>query len=190
MNPSEARQHLEMAERIVADSTRHLPLCAVGLFFVIWGLFGGSCDLVFDLWRHQVLPSAALWSLPALLVVAVVGSILYGRYLGEHRTSLTFLHREFLTILGVTIGVTWLAAWGAWRLFPGFSTSALWSVAGSIVLFYIAFHANRRALAGGIILLASLIAANFMANIEGYILAGGMFLGYAGFGLAEMLARD
>jgi hypothetical protein len=58
-------------------------------------------------------------------------------------------------------------------------------------LFFIGLHGNRRAQLAGIAVIVSLIAANFTdPAIAGYILAAGMVVGYAGFGLAEMLARD
>ncbi len=190
MNAPEARDNLEMVERIVAASTRDLCLRNVGAFFVIWGLFAGSVDLAFDLIRHGVLPGAALWAEPALLLLAIVGSVIWGRRLERGKDRLTFLHREFLNVLWVTLGITFVTMIGAWRIFPGYASGAIWTVASSIVLFFIALHGNRIALAGGIVLMASLIAANFMRGVEGYVLAAGFFIGYAGFGLVEILARD
>jgi hypothetical protein len=190
VNAPEARDNLEMVERIVAASTRDLSLCNVGAFFVIWGLFGGSVDLLFDLIRHGVLPATALWAEAPFLVIAIVASVFYGRRLDRSKDRFTFLHREFLNVLWVTLGVAIVATVGAWRVFPGFASGAIWTVASSIVLFFIAVHGNRIALIGGLVLIASLVAANFMRGVEGYVLAAGFFIGYAGFGLTEILSRD
>jgi hypothetical protein len=52
-------------------------------------------------------------------------------------------------------------------------------------------HGNRRAQIAGVLVLVSLVAANFVApSIAGYVLAAGMLAGYSGFGLSELLARD
>jgi hypothetical protein len=52
-------------------------------------------------------------------------------------------------------------------------------------------HGNRRAQVAGILVVVSLIAANFAPPaIAGYILAAGMLGGYAGFGVSELLAHD
>lgn len=190
MNPSEARQHLEMADRIIAGSSRGLCLRLSGPFFVIWGLFGSSVDLVFELIRHGLAPAGALWAEPGLLLAAIVASSLYGRYLRRSAERLSVVEREFLRVLWITIGVTWVAMAGGWRIFPEFALGALWTLQTSVVLFFIATHGNRRALAGALILILSLIAANFARGIDGYLLAAGLFIGYAGFGLAEMLAHD
>ena len=190
MKPSEARERLDLVDRIVSASSREFCLGLAGPFFLIWGLFSGLVNLAFALAVHGLVPSESLWVCPALLAAAIVASALYGRYLEREKDRLTFLHREFLNVLWITIGVTFVAMIGGYRLFPGIAAGALWSVASSIVLFFIAFHGNRRALAGGIVLLASLVVANFEPAVGGYVLAAGFFLGYAGFGVVEMVARD
>ena len=186
MNPSEAREHLQMADRIVAASTRELSMCGAGPFFITWGLFSASVDVMFQLARDGIVPVRALWIEPALLLVAIVLSVLYGRRLGREKGERTFLHREYLNVLWITLAISFVATAGGFRLFPDFGLGGIWSVAASIVLFYIGLHANRRALAGGVVVMASLIIANFSPAIVGYVLAAGFLVGYTGFGLSEL----
>jgi hypothetical protein len=51
-------------------------------------------------------------------------------------------------------------------------------------------HGNRRAQIAGVLVIVSLVAANFASpGIAGYVLGAGMLVGYAGFGASELLAR-
>lgn len=188
MNRSEAREHLELADQIVAASTRELSLRQAAPFFVAWGLASGSTCIIYELIERGIAPASAQWVAGALLLAAVVYSIVCGRY-SRAKGGMTFLEREFLNVLWIAMGVAFVANLGGFNIFPVFGMSAIWTVAASIVLFYIGLHANRRATVGGIILIGSLIIGNFMPSFVGYALAAGFYLGYAGFGVAELLAR-
>jgi hypothetical protein len=101
------------------------------------------------------------------------------------------MQREFLNVLYLTIGLAAIANIGAYNIFAGWGPAGLWSFAESVVLLYIGLHGNRRALIAGLLVVASLIFANFAGNQSaGYVLGIGMVLGYAGFGVAELLAHD
>lgn len=189
MSPSEARDHLEMADRIVAASVRDLSMRYSAPFFVVWGLFAGSVPLLFDLDRHRLIPDAALWLEPVLLAAGVTFSCIYGSSL-RSKGYLSFLQREFLSVLWVTLAIAMAATLLGSRLFPEFALGGVWTLQASTVLFYIGLHSNLRALLGGAILMLSLVAANFFPAIAGYLLAAGFFVGYAGFGVAEMTATD
>lgn len=189
MNPSEAREHLEMAERIVAASTRELSMRYAAPLFIVWGIASGSVDLIFELQAHALVPPAATFVSFGLLCAAVVVSVIYGRRAKRCGPGLTFLQREFLNVLWIAMGVSFVTNVGGWNIFPLFALGAIWTVSASIVLLYIGMHENRRALVGGVVLLVSLVVANFMPSVVGYVLAAGFYLGYAGFGVAELLAR-
>jgi hypothetical protein len=80
---------------------------------------------------------------------------------------------------------------GAFYIFSGWASAAIWSFAEAIVLLFIGLHGNRRAQICGVLLVVSVVIANFSpATTIGYVLAAGMFAGYAGFGIAELFARD
>lgn len=188
MNPSEAREHLEMADRIVSASTRELSLKYAGPFFIVWGLFAALVDASAEAaLRGIVTPSLVVGVDVAALGAAIIFSALYGTLGRRSKGSMSFLQREFLRAMGVTFALVFVAEFAA-RLFNGFSMSAIWSVACAIVLFFIALHGNRRALGCGIIVLVSLFVANAVHGSEGYVLAAGLLVGYAGFGLLEWLA--
>jgi hypothetical protein len=105
------------------------------------------------------------------------------------RTSL--VQREFFNVLWLTLGLAFVVDIAAFRIFPGLASAAIWSVAEAIVLLFIGMHGNRRAQLAGVIVVVSLVAANFVAsNLAPYVLAAGMLGGYAGFGLSELAARD
>lgn len=188
LTTSQARDHIEMVDQILSRSERSLRVG--GEFFLVWGLWGAAVTLVFQLIVSHAAPAGTLGVLPVLLAAAVLFSILRGRQLSKQRDGLSLLQREFFAVLSISLGVTFVVGMLGYRLFPEFASSALWNVAAAIVLFFIASHGNRRALACGVIMIGSIAAANFLPAYAGYALAAGMFFGYAGFGFASLIARD
>jgi hypothetical protein len=188
IDAEQARDHVEMVERILAQSQGRL--CTGGEFFVVWGLFSGIVTGIWQLVDNAVLPRTALWFSAAALAAAIVYSIGRGRYYSQRRQRRTFLEGEFFNVLWLTIGLAFVANVAASNLFSGWAQAAIWTFAESIVLLYIGLHGNRRALVCGVFMVASMVAANFVSpSLAGYVLAGGMIVGYAGFGTAELLAR-
>ena len=178
-----------MVERILAESSQRL--CYGGEFFLVWGLYSALTTVLWQLVGNGLLPRAALWTDGVFLFVAVAFSVVRGRMKSAHHVRRSLVQREFFNVLWLTIGMAFVVNVGAYNIFNGWAAAGIWSFAEAIVLFYIGMHGNRRAQIGGIVMLASLIAANFTApNLCGYVLAAGMLVGYAGFGLTELLARD
>ena len=189
MEASEAREHLELVERIIAASSNRLSVG--GEFFVCWGLIGALIDAMVTAVETHLVPHGVLWAYPVLIVAgcafSAVRSIHYARCNGR----MSFLQREYLNVLWLTISLALVATFTMFNIFNSFVAEAsLWSFAETIVLFYIGMHGNRRAQIGGIVEFASLVTANFMIPYAGWILAAGVLLGYAGFGAAELLARE
>lgn len=187
MDASEAREHLEMVERIIAASSRKLE--AGGEYFVVWGAASALVNVLIQLIVNGRLPAAALWLVALVDVVAVLFTVLRARYRRSH-SSVSMLQREFLNVLWLSLAMALVATVIGWHIFTMWALSAIWSVAGMIVLFYIALHGNRRALIGGIIMVLSLAVANFEIAYAGYALAAGMLIGYGGFGLMDILAQE
>jgi hypothetical protein len=188
IDTTQARDHVEMVDRILARSQDRL--CAGGEFFVVWGLFSGFVTAVWQLIDNGLLPHGALWFSAAALAAAIIFSIARGRYYSQRRERRTFLESEFFNILWLAVGLAFLANWTAFNLFTGWGQAAIWTFAESIVLLYVGLHGNRRALIAGIVTVASMVAANYVGpGIAGYVLAAGMVAGYAGFGMAEILTR-
>jgi hypothetical protein len=190
MDASEAREHIEMVERIIAQSSQRLS--AGGEFFIVWGAIGAALDaLITAANANQISGTVFYASYPTLIVAGIAFSVLRSRYYHRCGDHMSLLQREYLNVLWLTIALATIAMFTMFNLFHTLSAEmALWSFAETIVLFYVGMHGNRRAQTGGIIILASLIVANFVLPYSGWILAGGVLCGYAGFGAAELLARE
>ena len=65
LDAAEARDHLEMVERILAESQQRL--CAGGEFFVVWGLFSGGATLAGHLIARGIAPAGLIWVVAAAL---------------------------------------------------------------------------------------------------------------------------
>ena len=184
-----ARDHLELVERILAESQPRL--CSGGEYFVVWGIGSAFVPVLFQLVDNGILSAPALWSSPVVLLACAVFSVIRGRLTRRELRRASLLQREYFNVLWLTIGLAFVVNVAAYRIFSGAAAAAIWSVAEAIVLLYIGMHGNRRAQIAGVVIVVSLIAANFApAAIVGYVLGAGMLVGYAGFGLSELLARD
>jgi hypothetical protein len=184
----QARDHIEMVDRILAESQQRL--CSGGEYFVVWGIASACLTVLFYLQSTGALPASALWSAPVVLGAAVIFSIVRGRQTRAAIARSSLLQREFFNVLWLTLGLAFVVNFAVSRIFTGLALSAIWSVAETIVLLYIGMHGNRRAQVAGVLVVASMIVANFAdAGIAPYVLAAGMLVGYAGFGISELLAR-
>jgi hypothetical protein len=189
MGASEARDHIEMIERILAESQQRL--CSGGEYFVVWGIVGAFLTIIGSLVHQGAVPATALWSVPVVILAGVIFSIMRGRLTRPELQRSSIVQREFFNVLWLTLGLAFIVNVAVFNIFTGIAAAAIWSVAEAIVLLYIGMHGNRRAQIAGVLVVVSLIAANFSAaNVAAYVLAAGMLVGYTGFGLAELLAHD
>ena len=186
---SEARDHVEMIDRILAES--HQRLCSGGEYFVAWGLVSAYITVLFHLVDLGRFAAGALWSIPVVIALAAIFSIVRGRLNRAALARSSLVQREFFNVLWLTVGMAFVVDVAVFRIFPGLAGAAIWSVAEAIVLLYIGMHGNRRAQIAGVLVVVSLIAANFVSpSLAAYVLAGGMLVGYCGFGASELLAGD
>jgi len=189
IDPKEAHDHLAMVDRILAESSQ--KLCFGGSLFIVWGLYSGIATLGFHFIAKGTLPSQALFAQAALLAICIVYSIWRVRANRGNIARRSIVQREFLNVLYLTLGLAFVANLGAFNLFRGMGAAAIWSFAEAVVLFFIGMHGNRRAQIAGIIVIVSMVVANFSSGDNvAYALAAGMVAGYAGFGVAEELAHD
>lgn len=185
----QARNHLELVERILAESQPRL--CSGGEYFVVWGIAAAYITVLGSLVSRGALPPVTLWSVAVVLVAAVAFSVIRGAAQRQSAARTSIVQREFFNVLWLTIALAVIVDVAVFRIFPGIAGAAIWSVAQAIVLFYIGLHGNRRAQVAGLLVVVSLVAANFVEpSIAAYVLAAGMLAGYTGFGLSELLARD
>jgi MFS family permease len=188
IDASQARDHLEMIDRILAES--HQRLCAGGEYFVVWGAISAYVTILTNVVGHGRLPPAAMWTAPVVLLAGAVFSIVRGRLTRRVLKRSSLLQREFFNVLWLTLGMAFVADAAAFNIFTGLASAAIWSVAEAIVLLYIGMHGNRRAQIAGVLVIVSLIVANFASTSAAYVLAAGMLAGYTGFGASELFARD
>jgi len=188
LTATEAREHIEMVDHILARTERTLHVG--GEFFIVWGLLSAAVTLMAQLVVERRIPQSSLWVLPVLLAAAIAISAIRGRQLAKCKDGLSLIQREFFAVLWISLGAAMFTDIAGYRIFATWASSAIWTVAAAIVLLFIATHGNRRALAGAIVLLASMAAANFMPAFAGYALSAGMVFGYAGFGVVSLMARD
>jgi hypothetical protein len=186
---AEAREHIEMVQRILVESSQRL--CYGAEYFVVWGVYSAAVTVSWQLIHNGALPLAAVWGQAALLVAAIVFTIVRSRMKRNADDRLSIVQREFFNVLWLTMSLAFVVNVGAFNLFSGWASAGIWGFAEAIVLLFIGLHGNRRAQICGVLVVVSLVVANFSAPTSiGYVLAAGMFVGYCGFGIAEMLAND
>lgn len=189
MNAAQARDHIEMVQRILEESQQRLY--AGGEFFVVWGLYSGFVTVLAHLVATRLVPESTMWAAAAALVACVVFSAVRGRALNKTQVRKSLLQREFFNVLWLTVGLAFVVDLAAFNVFSGLASSAIWSFAEAIVLFYIGLHGNRRAQICGIAVVVSLVVANFAGpHLNAYVLAAGMIAGYGGFGAAELFTPE
>ena len=189
IDEARARDHLEMVDRILAETQPRL--CSGGEFFLVWGIASALITVVAKLVRQGTLAPGWLWTVGVMLAAAAVFSIVRGRQTRRQLARTSLVQREFFNVLWLTLGLAFVVNVAVYNIFTGAASGAIWSVAEAIVLLYIGLHGNRRAQIAGVLVVVSLVVANFgPANLTAYILAAGMLAGYGGFGAAELLARE
>jgi hypothetical protein len=189
LDAAAAQDHLEMVKRILAESQQRL--CSGGEHFVVWGIGSAYITVLFQLVHGGLLRPAAAWSVPIVIAACAAFSIIRGRQTRRVLQRGSLLQREFFNVLWLTLGLAFVVDVAVFNIFPGLASAAIWSVAEAIVLLYIGMHGNRRAQIAGVLVVVSLVVANFASpGIAGYVLAAGMLVGYGGFGASELLARE
>jgi hypothetical protein len=189
MDVVKARDHLEMVDRILTEVQPRL--CSGGEYFVVWGIVCAVITIVSSLVSRGKAAPSDLWLVPAVLAAAAIFSVLRRRFTQRALARGSLVQREFINVLWITLGLAFIVDVAVFRIFPGIAGAAIWSVAEAIVLLYIGMHGNRRAQLAGVLVVVSLVAANFCAEyLAAYVLAAGMLFGYAGFGVSELLAGD
>ena len=188
IDAAQARDHLELVDRILAESQQRL--CAGGEYFVVWGIGSAFVTVLFAFAGRGVVGDAALWAAPIVLGACAAFSIFRAKLTRRVLRRASLVQREFFNVLWLTMSLAFIVNVAAYRIFSGAAAAAIWTVAEAIVLLYIGMHGNRRAQIAGVLVVVSLIVANFLPNVAGFVLGAGMLVGYAGFGASELLARD
>ncbi|MBV9736727.1 MAG: hypothetical protein JO177_01055 [Candidatus Eremiobacteraeota bacterium] len=182
MNAPEAREQLDLVDRVLAHAERTIH--PSGTLFVLWGVVAAVLDLTFQAiyWFRGAF--TWWWFAPAVVLYAVALTTTIA-YVNRARRCdrLSIIEAQYLRVLFISLCAAGLAVFCG-NIFNGWADGAIWSIAYAIPLTFIGVQGNRIALAGGIVLFASILVANFIPNAPGIVLAIGMLVGYAGAGIA------
>jgi hypothetical protein len=191
MDAREAREHLEMVDRILAKADEE-PVRMVPGLIVAWGIAAAVIDAGQQLDVSHIGGNAGLWAAYAALAFGVLYSVVTSVAMmrGDCYERMSVLERR----MGTTIGAVWftvlVAAFAQPHVFAGWGGAAVWSMGAAIMMLMIGFDGDRRGLFGGLILLASVLAANYLFPLTaGYALAAGFILGYAIPGVLFLIDR-
>ena len=189
LESGQAREHIAMVDRILAESSQRL--CYGAEYFIVWGVYGAAATVTWQLVHNGALPVAAVWAQAPLLLAAIVFTIVRSRTKESGVLRRSIVQREFFNMLWLTMSLAFVANVALFNIFSGWASAAIWGFAEAIVLLFIGLHGNRRAQICGVLVVVSMVVANFTAPAAiGYVLAAGMLAGYCGFGLSELFARD
>ncbi len=187
MDAVEAQDHLQMVDRILSRVDQ--PTCLNGAPYIIWGAVGGGTDIVSQLIVIQHGTPSLLWVALALILVATAFMIYFGVRMSR---------RERRGLLDRHIGMVFMISWAvslvvmlcANRIFADWAQAAIWSLMfGAAMMYSGSLARSRVSFAGGALLIASIVIANFAPHYAGYVLAAGFIVGMGGAGLTLALAR-
>ena len=181
MDAREARDHLEMVDRILVNAGRE-PVQLIPGLLIVWGLAAAVIDAGQQLYVQHVGGDAGALAADIALLLGILYSIgTCVSLMRNHRFERVSLVEQRM---GRTMGAVWftvvVAAFAQPHVFAGWGGAAVWTMGGAIMMLMAGFNGDRRGLAGGLIMLASVLVANYATpQTPGYTLAGGFILGYA-----------
>lgn len=188
MDTREAREHLEMVDRILSRTDSPHTFRPYAPAFIIIGIAAAliTAGMQLGLDGHGYAVTQAGGGTMILGYAYLIWAGVAARRNAE-RLSMSDVR------WGRTCAAVWLAvfvaAFAQPHVFVNWAAAAIWSLGAAIQMLLIGFFGDRRALAGGIILALSMPAANWSPQ-PGYVLAGGFILGYVLPGIAKLFDRD
>lgn len=181
MDAREAREHLEMVDRILLNASER-PVRMIPGMLIVWGIVAAVIDAGQQLYVQHIGGNAGALAADLALPIGILFSI-------GVSVSLFRNHRyERISVveqrMARTMGAVWftviVAAFAQPHVFAGWGGPAVWTMGAAIMMLMAGFNGDRRGVAGGLILLASVLVANYATpNVPGYALAAGFILGYA-----------
>lgn len=181
MDTSEAREHLEMVDRILANAENE-PVRLIPGLVIAWGFAAAAIDAGQQLDFSHIAGRLGIWLAGAGLIAGILYSIAVSIGLTRnHRFErVSRIEMRMGRMMGAVWFTVFVAAFAQPYVFGGWGGAAVWSMGAAIMMLMAGFSGDRRGLAGGLILLASVLAANYaFPQTPGYVLAAGFILGYA-----------
>lgn len=181
MNPTEAREHLEMVDRILsrADDT---PVRPIPGLIVAWGFAAAAIDAGQQLYFSHTAVRAGAWIADGALLAGILYTVAVMLSLRRNACYMRVSNTE--KQMGRAMGAVWftvlVAAFAQPHVFGGWGGAAVWSMGAAMMMLMVGFNGDRRGLTGGLVLLASVLLANYaLPQLAGYVLAAGFIAGYA-----------
>lgn len=189
MDAPEAREHLEMVEEILQRGNRPLPFRPLGWMLIALGVAAATIDCGLQIAIHGGAQTLLHWGEGLMLAAyaVIIAASVHARRNAE-RVSLAAT-RMLRASGAIWIGVL-AAAFSQGHIFTDWAAAAIWSIGGGIQCLMAGFFGDRRMLAGGVLILASVIAADHFSGVAGYILAGGFVAGYVVPGILDVTQRN
>ena len=181
MDAREAREHLEMVDRILTRAEEE-PVRIVPGLVIAWGLAAAGIDAGQQMAFSHIAGTAGMWLADIALLAGIAYSVLVSvSMFRNHRYErVSFAERRLGQMMGAVWFTVLVAAFAQPHVFAGWGAAAVWSMGAAITMLVTGFAGDRRGLTGGLILLASVLAANYLLpQTPGYVLAAGFILGYA-----------
>lgn len=178
-----------MVDRILSRSDEP---CALSPYpFLIWGIAGAMLNVVVQLVYIQNAPQWLLFAFAPILVVAIGLMIWWAMGMRAAEQQRGLIHRYVFSVFNVAWIVALVVQIGAERIFPTWAQAALYVLMYGFAMVSVGLIARSRpVLAGGAVMLASIVVANFALGATGYVLAAGELVGMAGAGLVLWLQRS
>jgi hypothetical protein len=170
-----------MVDRILTRADEK-PVQIVPGMLIVWGLAAAVIDAGQQAYFSHAGGVAGIRVADGALLAGILYSIILAVSIFRNCSLERVTHAEVR--MGRMMAATWftvfVAAFAQPHVFAGWGGAAVWSMGAAITMLIVGFSGERRGLAGGMILLASILVANYITpHMPGYTLAAGFILGYA-----------
>ena len=185
--PFDASGHLDTAVEILRRADR--AASPVPWTYIAWGLVGPAYYApwfkLFPAADPVLAPSLGLMLAGAATALTIVDFARVGR------DRVTYLDRQAFATFALVTTLLWSlkAVWFGTGLVGGAAYALIWSLGLAIPLIVLGLGGVRPLLAGGLVLVAAIVAASFARTYLGDILAVGNLLGIAGPGVWYLVRR-
>ncbi len=176
MDAKEAREHLEMVDRILSEAEvpRWRPysrlLIAMGVSAAI---IEAGMQIGADGHGYAVDQAGSV-----LMVLSYAYLIWIGVSARRKAERMAASEARFGKACWAVWMAVFIAAFAQPLIFSNWAAGAIWNLGGAIQMLMIGGFGNRWAVVGGLILAASIPVANYIPAAPGFVLAGGFVLGY------------
>lgn len=181
MDAREAREHLEMVDRILVNAEDR-PVKMIPGLLIVWGIAAAIIDAGQQIYVQHIGGNAGVLAADLALLIGILCSIgvTVSLFRNHRYERISIVEQRMARTMGAVWFTVIVAAFAQPVVFAGWGGAAVWSMGGAIMMLMAGFNGDRRGLVGGLILLASVLIANYATpHVPGYALAAGFILGYA-----------